>query len=257
MLITGFDLSIWAASFVGHLILLAVLLGRKRHIHLPAFTSLIAFNVIRSVVLFAINQRNGASYFNAYWTLSGIDEALGFAIVYEGASIIFRPAGSWARDVRTALWATLAVSIAVAGILTYIADPATSSAVQTLILKGKFLASTLQAELFVGMMGLSARVGLPWRSHVAHIFQGLGVYAAFCVIADTALTCYGIHQDSSLFTQVSHARIIVYLACLSYWIIMLSRKHAPKKDMPEHMREQLGKLQEQLDADLIRVQAFK
>ena len=252
---TRFDLGLWAASFIGHLILLGVLLSKNRYKEFPAFTAFIVFSVVRTLILFPL--RNSPGYFNAYWALEGVAESLGFAIIFEGASIIFRPAGRWAPDVKTALWITVAASLAVAAALTYIAAPATIVPVQVVILKGKFLVSTLMAELFVGMIALSARVGLPWRYHVVHICRGLGVYAAFCVVADTALTFYGIRNGSELYSAVSHVRIILYLSCLTYWIVMLWRKEPLKPPMPPNLRKQLGALQEKLEQDLVRIQTWK
>lgn len=257
MSLTGFDLFVWAASFIGHLILLSVLIGKKRYNVFPAFTGLILFSLIRTPILYFLYSHHSASYFNTYWALAGIDAALGFAIVLQGASIVFRPTGAWAPDVRAALWLTIAVSVAIAGVLTYLAAPAAVAPVQIEIVKGKFLAATLMTELFVGMMTLSARVGLPWRPHVMHICTGLGIYAAFCVIVDTTISCYGIRAGSELYGNLSHARILFYLAVLTYWIVALLRNPPERGSLPPGLGRQLGALQQQLDADLVRVRALK
>lgn len=252
-----FDIVGWVASSVGHIILLALLFRRRRYQDFSAFTALILFSVVRSLVLLIVYRSYNSSFFNAYWALAGVDEALGLAIVYQVASMVFRPAGAWARDVRTALWVTVAFSLAIAVLLTYFAAPATFAPVQSLIVKGKFFTATLMMELFVGVMALSARVGIPWRSHVMHICQGLGFYAAFCVILDTTITCYGIHSGSRLYQELSHLRIVGYLISLLYWIVMLFRKAPEGQRMPPSLRRQLGALQQQLDADLLRLRALK
>lgn len=253
MHLSGFDLSVWVASFIGHLVLLGVLLVRKRQRQFPIFTALIAFNILRSCVLFYVNLLRHREYFNVYWAFAAIDAILQFAILYEGASIVFRPTGAWARDVRGALWTMLAVSMVIAVLLTALASPTTVEAVQVVILKGKFLAATLITELFVGMMALSAHVGLAWRTHVARICQGLGVYSGFCVIANTSMTYYGVQSPSTLYHDLSEIRIFIYLGCLFYWIIALWLQAPDSSRMPEVMHEQVLLLQRRLEADLVRL----
>lgn len=257
MPLSGFDLSVWAASFIGHLLLLVVLLARKREQQFPVFTALIAFNVLRSCLLFYVNSRHHRQYFNTYWILAAMDEVLEFAFLYESASIVFRPSGAWARDIRGALWLTLAVCVSVAVVLTITASPVIQNPIQAVILRGKFLAATLMTELFVGMMALSARVGLAWKTHVARICQGLGLYSGFCVIADTSVTYYGIRPQSHLYEDLSHARIFIYLLCLGYWIVALWLKAPDSRRMPEVMHGQVLLLQQKLEADMGRLRSWK
>ena len=44
MPLSGADLLFWVAGFLGHIVLLGVLLGRRRATEFPRFTALIAFN---------------------------------------------------------------------------------------------------------------------------------------------------------------------------------------------------------------------
>lgn len=247
----------WAASFLGHLTLLAVILVRKRQSEFPVFTSLVVFNIVRSCTLFVILLRFPAVYFYWYWSLAAVDALLSFAILYECASSVFRPTGSWANDTKVTLWVVLGLSLAVGLLVTAVAAPATPFWVQVPILKGKFLAALLLTELSIGMMSLSSHAGLAWRTHVARICQGLGIYSGFCVIADAIVTLDGSSRESGLYGVFSHLRILVYLACLGYWTVAFWSEAPEGREMPEAVHHQLDVLQRRLNADLERLRAWK
>lgn len=257
MHLSGFDVSVWAASFIGHVVLLGVLIGRKRAKQFPVFSAFIAFNILRTCLLFYINSRHRSQYFSLYWGLAAVDEVFGFAILYESAAIVFRPTGAWVRDARGALWIMVILSLAVALLLTSMATPVTRAPMQVAILRGKFLAATLITELFVGVMAFSGHVGLAWRTHVARICQGLGLYSGFCVIADIAVTYYGVRPQSNLYHELSQARIFVYLVCLGYWIVVLWLQAPDSSEMPQVMHKQVLLLQQRLEADLDKVRSWK
>ena len=60
MHLAGIDLLLRAASFLGHIILLSVLLIRRRAKEFPVFTTLISANIVRS--RFRYIQRNWITY---------------------------------------------------------------------------------------------------------------------------------------------------------------------------------------------------
>jgi hypothetical protein len=257
MPLSSFDQCMWAAGFLGHVLLLSVIFYKKRQVEFPVFTALIAFNVLRSCLLHIVLSRHSEMYFTMYWSLAAVDGFLGFAILYESASIVFRPTGVWAQDIKGALWVILLLSVGVGVLLTWVVAPATRFGFQVPILRGKFLAATLMTELFVGIMALSARAGLAWRTHVARICQGLGFYSAFCVVTDTVLAYHGTQRDSALYQEFSHLRILFYLACLVFWIVALWLQAPEPRKMPEAVHQQLVVLQARLNADLGRLRAWR
>ena len=257
MPVSSFDLILWAAGFLNLAILLGILLFRKRIQQFPVFTALISFSLIRSCVLFVVLTKYPNLYFAFYWSLAALDALLGFAILYESASLVFRPTGVWAQDVKATLWALLFVSIAVGLSITLAAAPVTRHPAQTYILRGKFLSATLMTELCVGMMALSVHAGLAWKTHVARICQGLGFYSAVCVVSDAVLNLRGIHGGSVLYKNFSHFRILVYNGCLIFWTASLLRKAPQAREMPEAVHKQLLLLQMRLGADLDRLRGRK
>jgi len=249
--LTGIDLLFWAASFLGHLILLSVLFFRRRAREFPIFTTLISANIARTIVLFLIEQHGTkANYFYTYWSLAVLDVTLQLGVVYEMTSLIFRPLGAWASDIKRSLVVWIAGSITLAAGLTWLASPPTRLWIQTAMIRGNFFSAALLSELFVGMIVLSVIAGLPWKTHVARISQGLGTYSIATVLIETGRTYFGLKRDTRTYDELSHARIAIYLVCVVYWIIMLWREAPPPRELSEHMRGQLSALQRQVERQL-------
>lgn len=247
MRLTGLDLFLWAASFTGHVLLLLILWIRGRARSFPIFTTLIALNVARTIVLFAI-QRYGttAHYFYTFWSFAALDVVLQLSVISEMAVRVFRPSGHW-EDGTTKRYLQLWIlcSLTVATGITWTARPQTTMWAQTALIRANFFSAALMSELFVGMITLSVTAHLPWATHVARISQGLGVYSMATLGLETARTYFGLKNDPHIYASLSHLRITIYLTCLMYWIIMLWRDAPPARQMPQQMRKQLTAVGEQ------------
>lgn len=251
MHLTGLNLLFWAASFAGHITLLLVLCIRHRVKAFPFFTAFIASNVLRTIALYAIaHSGTKAAYFYTYWYLAILDVSLQLCVVYELASCIFRPLGVWAKDVRHSFIGLGSLSIVVAVALAWIASPPTRLWMQSVMIRGNLFSAALMSELFVGMIALSVTVGLPWKTHVANIAQGLGIYSVIDVLVEAAHSYFGLSRDTRAYDDLSHARIAVYLACTLYWIIMLWREAPSSRKLPAQMHRDLLTLQGKLEYSL-------
>jgi hypothetical protein len=256
MQLTGLDLVFWAAGFLGHLVLLLVLLVRRRAKDFPFFTTLIASNLLRTVTLYlTLHHGTKSEYFYTYWSLAVVDMGLQLCVVYELASDVFRPLGDWVPEIRKSLAWLITFSVAIASALTCLSTPATHVWVRAIVIKGNFFSSALMSELFVGMVALSATVGLPWKTHVARISQGLGVYSIIGVLTEAGHSTFG--TNSRIFATLSHLRITTYLICIGYWIVMLWQEAPAPRQLPEDMRGQLFTLQRRVEFDLQRLRAWR
>jgi len=242
--LTGLDLLLWALSLAAHIVLLAVLVIRHRAHVFPIFTTWITANILRTVTLyFTLHYGSKDNYFYTYWTLAIVDVALQIAVAYELASHVFRPMGAWARDVRSSFLALIGVSILIASLLTWLATPITRTLRLAIVIRGNFFSSALVSELFVAMIALSVTMGLPWRTHVARLAQGLGVYSIFGVLTEAAHSYFGTDHGNQTYKLLSHIRIELYLVCVSYWIVTLSLKEPETRKLPEHLHQELRELQ--------------
>ena len=93
---TGLENMLWAAGFVGHVALFAILIGRSRWRVFPVFTSMIAYQVVVTLVLF-LTSRYGShhAYFLWYWILALGDYVFQVALILEIARNVLRSTGTW------------------------------------------------------------------------------------------------------------------------------------------------------------------
>jgi hypothetical protein len=258
MNLSHFDRFVWGAGLTGSMILLLVLCLRGRARSFPIFTLYIAENVATTISLYFIFYHFAMPvYGHAFHTLGFVDEALQLLVVYELAVQVFCPTGVWAPDVRKTFLGLVGVSVTIALLLTWLAHPAGILPVDTFLLRSNFFSAALMSELFVGMMVLSATVGLPWKTHVARIAQGLGAYSLFCVAKNISLAYFDPAKHPTAFLDLSHLRILTYLACEAYWIVMLWQQAPAPRELPEAMRAQIYTLQKQVEYDLIRIRAWR
>ena len=254
MHLTGLDLLFWVAGLGAHLILLSILLIRRRFTVFPIFTAFVISNIGRTVALASVQLYGSkAGYFYTYWSLAILDALLQLAVVYEMYSLTFRPQGAWALGLRDALVGLIIVSVVVAGGLTWLATPHVRLWMQAIVIKGTFFSSACMSQLFVGMIVLAVRAGLPWRTHVARISQGLGVYSLLDVLIEAGHGYLGVGRNTQTYTLLSHFRMSAYLVCVAYWILMLWRDEPPPRELSKGFRGQLMQLQTIVDSDLERI----
>jgi hypothetical protein len=245
MHLTGPDLFFWVLGLCEHCILLAVIWFRHRATQFPVFTALITANVVRTVVLY-LTLRYGSSenYFYIFWTFGFLDVALQLAVAYELASHVFRPLGPWAPDVRSSFAALATVSLLVASVLTWLATPATRTLRSAIVIRGNFFSSALMTELLVALIALSVVMGYSWRTHVARLTQGFGIYSAFGILTEGAHSYFGTGQHA--YARVSWIRMSLYCLCVAYWIFSLAKNEPEPRKLPEQLRLELRTLQQRV-----------
>ena len=251
MYLTGLDLLFWAAGFIENLGLLFALIYRRRTRDFPFFTAMAAASVVKTIVLcFLLRYGTRKSYFTTYWSLAMLDMILELCVVYEIASHVFRPLGAWASDVRGSFVWLVSLSVLVALGLSWLASPTSETWIRGFVIKGNFFDASLMSELFVVMMALSVSAGLPWRTHVARIAQGLGAFSLINMLIGTGHIYFGAGRQVPGSVFLSHIRMAAYLVCISYWTVTLWREEQPVREMTEEMRERLFTLQRQVEYDL-------
>lgn len=251
MHLNGLDLVFWVCAFAGHLTLFSILVYRQRIARYPCFSALILSNIARTVILFnAYRSGTAKTYYMWYWSMAILDTILQFGVLYEVASTVFRPAGSWARDVQRGWRWLIGGAVLVASLLTWLAAPLSSSWQGMLVIKGSFFFAVLMSELFVGMVSLSITAGLPWKTHVARIAQGFGTYSLLDILIEAAHTLFGREYTSHTDITLSHLRVAAYLGCLLYWNATLWQEAPSPQPLPLWIGDMLPRLQTRTAADL-------
>ncbi len=251
MQLTVLDESLWAAIFVQDLILVCMLLIRRRIQRFPVFTALISFDIVRTVTLFVIQHSGSrATYFYMYWVLALIDVLLQLGVLYGIASCVFRPAGRWTSDTVSGLISLVLGSFVGGTMLTWIPKPAVVLPLQVVLLKGNFFSALLFSELSVGMLALSVRAGLSWKAHIARLMQGFVGYSLCTLALETARTYFGVKHGSPAYSNLSHIRIVVYMLCMSYWIVTLWQEEPRSRQMTSLMRHQVAAIRQVVAAQV-------
>ncbi len=240
MALSSVDKLYWAAGYAGHIFLLGILLYKHLATRLSFFTSLIAFNIARTMILLCVRSfAPDGCYFYAYWLLFAVDIVLQFLVVYEIAASVFRPLGYWAADVRNRAISGLAISIIIAGVLALLPKPEVEVWYQALILKASFFASAVECELFVGIAVLSWEGGFPWKSYVARIALGFVTFAFPDMVVEIATTRFGLKDNDAIYQHFMHVRMAAYLLSLLFWSVAVWRKQPVSREMSIRMSSQL------------------
>jgi hypothetical protein len=255
MNLTRLDDILWAASFVGHAALLFVLLWRGRWRTFPIFSLMIGYQIIVTISLF-LTYRYGTrhGYTVGYWTAAAADFFFQLAIIFEMARQVLRPTGTWVRDARKSFlgWSALGVLVALG--MAFSVKPTASSTLSLLEIRSILFTSLLTCEVFLAMIFAANRLGLPWRSHVMALGQGLTVWSLVAMLGTAAHLALGWNRH---FLVLDHVRIFIYLAALAFWMVTFWLPERERTPLSPEMNDYLVALHGRVQYDLERLAATK
>jgi hypothetical protein len=204
---------IWAAGLLGHLLLLTVLFMRKRATRFPWFTLFIVFYLLRSLGLAVTQHFSGRPvHLFATMVLDITDILLQCAVLAEVTWIALRPLGGVRRF-------TMPLLLVASGILIVLrVAPSSHSSVRATLALMHFLLSVLMMEWAIILALLLRPLRLSWRSHVAAISFGFGVFSVALLAGGEYFTTGREMRDYVFF---SFLRISVYLVVLLFWSVSL------------------------------------
>jgi hypothetical protein len=208
--------AIWAAGLIGHVILAAVLLSTGRARRFPFFTLLVVFDILRALALVLFIGRLPLPALHVTSIAFEItDLVLEFGTLTELVLNALRPLGSLRR-------VTLPLLLLASGIVavTHLAPVSryTGRAAPLLL---HFLLGVLMLEWALVLAMLRGALRLRWRSDVAAISFGFGVYSAALLFAGGY---FRVGRDMRDYIFFSYFRIFVYLAVVLWWIVVLWHK---------------------------------
>ena len=204
---------IWAAGLLTHLLLLTVLFMRKRASRFPWFTLLILFYVVRSVGLVAAFHFSGRpAHLFATRIIDLTDILLQCAVLAELSWMALEPLGGLRR-------VTLPLLLLASGIVIVLrlAPPGPITLRGSLVLM-HFLLSVLMVEWAIVLAMLLRPLRLSWRSHVAAVTLGFGLYSAALLAGGGYFTTGRTMQAYVVFSFV---RVGVYLLVVLCWSVAL------------------------------------
>jgi hypothetical protein len=251
MNLSTFADALWAAGFVGHVALLAVLMFRRRWREIPVFTAYMAFQAALTPVLYEI-YRHGSPvwYAHVYWSSALLDFAFQIGIVAEIARIVLRPTGTWVQDAKRQFFVSGVGAVLLAAALAWFVSPPSANLLDRWEVRGNLFTSLVICELFVLMSITANRLGLGWRSHVMALGQGLTAWALIAVLIDALHSYLGTDGE---FTTLEHIRMTVYVVALVFWMVQLWIDEPERQPISSDLQQYIVALHSRVKYDVGRV----
>jgi hypothetical protein len=248
MNLSTLDWILVAAISLGSIALFSVLVFRRRWREFPIFTAYVGFDTTLSVVLYILFQHGVHSWYaRVYWSQALIDFALQLGIIFEIARIVLRPTGTWVRDARKQfiLWGALGILIAAA--LPFLVTPPAATLLHRLEVRGDLFTSLVICELIAVVTRTSRSLGLGWRNHVMALGNGWTAWAVAAILVDGLHSYFGAER---YFSELEHARMIVYLAVLGYWAVQFWQEEPARQPISPQLSAYIQDLHRRIKKDL-------
>ena len=243
------DTALWAAGPLLNAALFCTLCLRRRLRTFPVLAAWCVFTVLSAIALFFI-YRAGADRFYAiaYWTNEALDAVLQIGVVAEVARIVFSPRDSL---VKNRMWLTsLVITSIIAFAIVWWIHPTSPTRAGVWEIRGDLFTSLIVSGMFALVLLMSQRLGFHWRSHVMSIGYGLMVWAVVTLIIGLLHGYWGRHSH---YLGVEHARMVVYLCILGYWIVALWRNEPEREQPSQEMRDAILHVTDKVSYDLAKV----
>ena len=239
---------LWAACSCGEAALAAVLVRKCRWREYPAFTAVIALQILTTVILLPLLLLAAYRWYGRiYRAFSLLDVILQFAVVVESARIVLRPTGTWVRDARKQFLLSALGGTLLALFLACTVVPPAPTRFESFNLRANLFTSLLICELFIAVTIASNRLGLGWRNHVMSIGQGFIAWSIVATVVDSLHTYYG---SVRLFIGFENIQACAYLAVLGYWCIQLWKEEPERQPISAQLRKFIVALHDRVQYDL-------
>ena len=245
------DNALWAASLIGHVALVLILLIRAKVRAFPVFFAFIAFSALKTIMLFFV-LRFGTrhQYFLAYWTTAGMNYLFQVGLIAEVAKNVLRPTGRWILEARRRFLAGAAIGLIVAAVVAFEMGPAQSKGLDLWDARITIFTDLMTCGLFVAMLTAANRLGLRWRSQVFALGQGLFVWAAIALFSNIAHIALGWNRE---FIVLDHIQMFAYLGVVLFWGVTFWLPEKERAELSPEIRAYLVAAAQRVEYDPNRV----
>jgi len=210
----------WVAGPVLELALLACMVRRKLHLVFPRFFSYIAFQILKSGILFFTYRYYEENYFDAYWTGNAISVILTVAVMDEILQHVFKEYGG-AQNLGSVIFRWACGLLLVLAIVTaFTSQEGSADRVVAVVLTFDRSVRVMQCGLFCLLMILCRQLKNCWRQQVFGIALGFGVFASIEVILVSVAMRYG----GAAGVTISMLKSFAYNAVTILWIGYLAQQ---------------------------------
>jgi hypothetical protein len=229
-----FNLVFWVFSIALQGILLAILITRGIFRRVPFFTSLIAFYILRAIVLYIVSSNLlGPSRMLVFSGLAVVDIILQTAVAWELFSAIVNsspanPSPNAARRensqapsfdmARLRKLATFSLLLIAASSFAFVGSTLIHANPRALIDRGVLFSSSL----FIGVFLTSLARNTPPQIH--RLIQGFALYATASIVCQICRTIAGAQRNGAAFNRWTYIESAAYVVVILFWIIALSKE---------------------------------
>lgn len=214
----------------------------------PAFTALIATDLISTVALeFSYRAANKQHFETVYIVFQILSVLVQLAVITEVIRIVLKPTGTWVRRAKNIFYIAVALGAMLAFLASLLLQPPSLHGPMLLQLRGDIFTGLLICEAVIAMMVAASEVGLPWKSHVMAVGQGLMVWALLTVTSE-GMDAFLDPSGSSI--AAYYFRGLVYLGTVSYWTVSLWREEPARQPISPALRKYIVALHDRVQYDL-------
>jgi hypothetical protein len=207
-----------------------------------------AFETVQNPTLYLIFQHgSGSLYKEVYWSSVLIEFVLELGIIFEIARIVLRPTGTWVRDARKQFILLGALGVLIAAALPFLVTPPAATLLHRLEVRGDLFTSLVICELIAIVTRTSRSLGLGWRNHVMALGNGWTAWAVAAILVDGLHSYFGAER---YFSELEHARMIVYLAVLGYWTVQFWLEEPARQPISPQLSAYIQDLHRRIKKDL-------
>jgi peptidoglycan/LPS O-acetylase OafA/YrhL len=241
------DNALWAASLIGHVALVLILVLRRKLRQFPVFSTFIAFSALVTILLFFVHRfGTNHQYFLAYWITGGANYLFQVGLIVEIARNVLRPTGRWVLEARKSFLIWAAVGLGIAAIMAYELGPSQSKGIELWDTRITVFTALMTCGLFLAMMTAANRLGLRWRSQVYAVGQGLFIWSLISLFGDVAHTALGWNRE---FVVLDYVQMFAYLAVVVFWGITFWFPEKERAELSPEIRAYLVAAAARLEYD--------
>jgi hypothetical protein len=220
----------WSLGLASQCCLFALLFLRGIARRLPFFTALLAFYLLRSILLVVLfGHVDPDAYSTTYSGLSVLDLLLQLLVAIEIAVRLTRISGGWATR-RDMLFVLPCLAFGATWLVCQMLPTVTRLPPDRLQLFNWF------ALLLLGVWSLTLPTNAPSAmSILRRVSVGLAAYGLLGILATIARTLAAAHRDARRFAESSYILPIAWLLVVLCWIVLLNPQfdsHAPLPETP-------------------------
>jgi hypothetical protein len=210
----------WLAGPVLQVTLLFFMLQRKLNAVYPRFFSYIAFQIVKSAILFLVYRHSPENYFDAYWAGNAISVLLGIVVIDEILHHLLKQFGGIHKMASVIFRWACGLLIVLSIVNAFSTQQTSVDRVVSAVLAFDRSERVMQCGLCLLLMVLCRYLKNCWREHVFGIALGLGIFACIEMVLVSVVMYFG---DSRAAT-VSLVKSFAYIGVTVLWISYLRRQ---------------------------------